>query len=142
MATRQFVRWTESAPLVNAFGAWLDKQHSRVSPKSRLGKKLACIASQRDWLLVLLHDGRVEMDSNIVENRIRPIELTAKNALFAGHDEGARARSRVTSLIETCKTNGVEPYAWLKDTREKIAAGHPNNRIDELLLWNFIPPSS
>ena len=35
--------------------------------------------------------------------------------------------------------NGVEPYAWLKDTLEKIAAGHPNSRIDELLPWNFIP---
>ena len=29
--------------------------------------------------------------------------------------------------------NGVEPYAWLKTTLEKIAAGHPNSRIDELL---------
>ena len=29
--------------------------------------------------------------------------------------------------------NGVEPYAWLKTTLEKIVAGHPNSRIDELL---------
>ena len=29
--------------------------------------------------------------------------------------------------------NGVEPYAWLKTKLEKIAAGHPNSRIDELL---------
>lgn len=38
--------------------------------------------------------------------------------------------------------NGVEPYAWLRDTLEKIAAGHPNGRIDELLPRNLIPPSS
>lgn len=38
--------------------------------------------------------------------------------------------------------NGIEPCAWLKDTQEKIAAGHPNSRIDELLPRNFIPPSS
>ena len=93
-------------------------------------------------MLALLHDGRVEMDSNFVESRIRPIKLTAKNALFAGHDESARAWSRIASLIETCTMNGVEPYAWLKETLEKITAGHPNSRIDELLLWNFIPPSS
>ena len=139
-ATRQFVRWTESAPLVNAFGVWLNEQRSLVSPKSRLGEKLSYIANQWDGLLVFLHDGRVEMDSNFVENRIRPIKLTAKNALFAGHDEGARAWGRIASLIETSKMNGVEPYAWLKDTLEKIAAGHPNSRIDELLPWNFIPP--
>ncbi|MDE0174157.1 MAG: transposase, partial [Defluviicoccus sp.] len=73
-ATRQFVRWTESAPLVNAFGVWLDEQRSRVSPRSRLGEKLTYIANQWDGLLVFLYDGRVEMDSNFVENRIRPIK--------------------------------------------------------------------
>ena len=31
------------------------------------------------------------MDSNAVENRIRPLALRRKNALFAGHDEGAAA---------------------------------------------------
>ena len=141
-ATRQFVRWTESAPLVNAFGVWLDEQRSRVSPRSRLGEKLTYIANQWDGLLVFLYDGRVEMDSNFIENRIRPIKLTAKNALFAGHDEGARSWGRVGSLIETCKMNGVEPYAWLKCTLEKIAAGHPQSRIHELLPWNFDSASS
>ena len=29
--------------------------------------------------------------------------------------------------------NGVELYAWLKTTLKKIAAGHPNSRINELL---------
>ena len=135
-ATRQFVRWTESAPLVNAFGVWLDEQ------RSRLGEKLTYIANQWDGLLVFLYDGRVEMDSNFVENRIRPIKLTAKNALFAGHDEGARSWGRIGSLIETCKMNGVEPCAWLKSTLEKIAAGHPQSRIHELLPWNFDPASS
>ena len=136
-ATRQFVRWTESAPLVNAFGVWLDEQRSRVSPRSRLGEKLTYIANRWDGLLVFLHDGRVEIDSNFVENRIRPLKLTAKNALFAGHDEGAAAWARIATMIETCKMNGVEPYAWLKSTLEKIAAGHPQSKIHELLPWNF-----
>ena len=141
-ATRQAVRWTESAPLVNRFGVWLDEQRSRVSPRSRLGEKLTYIANQWDGLLVFLYDGRAEMDSNFVENRIRPVKLTAKNALFAGHDEGATAWARIGSLIETCKMNSVQPYAWLKNTLEKIAAGHPQSRIHELLPWNFDPVSN
>ena len=56
------------------------------------------------------------------------MKLTAKNELFAGHDEGAAGWARIVSLIETCKMNGVEPYAWLKSTLEKIAAGHPQSR--------------
>ncbi len=66
----------------------------------------------------------------------------SKNALFAGHDEGAHGWGRIASLIETCKLNGVEPYAWLKSTLEKIAAGHPHSRIRELLPWNFSSASS
>ena len=38
--------------------------------------------------------------------------------------------------------NGVEPCAWLKSTLEKIAAGHPQSKIHELLPWNFDPASS
>ena len=131
------MRWTESAPLVNAFGVWREEQRSRVSPRSRLGEKLAYFANHWDGLLVFLHDGRVEMDTNFVENRIRPLKLTKKNALFAGHDEGAVSWARAATLIETCKMNGVEPYAWLRHVLERIAAGHPMSRIHELLPWNF-----
>ncbi len=135
-------RQARSAPLVLAFGDWLKQQRARVSPKSRLGEKLAYIARHWDGLQLFLADGRVEMDSNAVENLARPIALSRKNALFAGHDEGAAAWGRIASLIETAKLNQIEPYAWLKDTLEKIAAGHPNSRIDELLPGHFKPPSS
>ena len=60
----------------------------------------------------------------------------------AGHDEGAAAWGRIASLLETCKMNGVEPYAWLKSTVEKIAGDHPQSRVRELLLWNFDPASN
>ena len=79
---------------------------------------------------MFLEDGRVELDTNAVENRIRPLALTRKNALFAGHDEGASAWARIATLTETAKVNGVEPYAYLNATLEAIAAGHPASRID------------
>ncbi len=135
-------RHARSAPLVEAFGDWLKQQRARISPKSRLGEKLAYIARHWDGLRLFLADGRVEMDSNAVENLARPIALTRKNALFAGHDEGAVAWGRIASLTQTARLNGVEPYAWLKATLEAIAVGHPNDRIDDLLPWNFKPSSS
>ena len=66
-------------------------------------------------------------------------ERKSENALFAGHDEGAAAWGRIASLIGTCKMNGVEPYAWLKSTLEKITKGHPQSSIHELLPSNFEP---
>jgi len=138
---RLSARQARTAPLVAAFGDWLQEQRLRVSAKSRLGEKLAYIHRHWEGLQTFLHDGRVEIDSNGVENLIRPIALNRKNALFAGHDEGGKAWGRIASLIETAKINGVEPFAYLKATLEAIAAGHPKNRIDELLPWNFQPSS-
>ena len=135
-------RQARTAPLVEAFGVWLREQRARLSAKSRLGEKLAYIARHWDGLQMFLQDGRVEMDSNSVENLIRPVALNRKNALFAGHDEGAAAWGRIASLIETAKLNGVEPYAYLKATLEAIADGHPRSNVDELLPWNSTNSSS
>ena len=135
-------RQPRSARPVEAFGDWLNQQRARVSPWSRLGEKLAYIARHWDGLQLFLADGRVEMDSNKVENLIRPVALNRKNALFAGHDEGAAAWGQITSLIETSKPNGVNHHARLRAPLEAIAAGHPNSRLDEHLPWNFDSSSS
>lgn len=42
------------------------------------------------------------------------------------------------SLIETAKLNGVNPQAWLADVLARIGKGHPINRIEELLPWNWL----
>lgn len=42
---------------------------------------------------LFLDDGRVEIDSNVVERSIRPIALTRKNALFVCSDDGAEQQS-------------------------------------------------
>lgn len=138
---RLSARQTRTAPLVAAFGEWLQAQRRRISVKSRLGEKLAYIHNHWDGLQTFLADGRVEIDSNRVENLIRPIALNRKNALFAGHDEGGIAWGRIASLIETCKINGIEPFAYLKATLQAIANGHPQSRLDDLLPWNSKPSS-
>lgn len=120
----------------------LTLQRSRISAKSRLGEKLGYIHRHWDGLQIFLTDGRVEMDTNPVENTIRPITLNRKNAPFAGHDEGGHTWARMTSLIETCKLNAVDPYAYLRRTLTAIANRHPASRIDDLMPWAFQKPSS
>lgn len=136
-ATRQKIRNTRSRPLVAELDAFLRAQAARLSPSSKMGQAIAYLLSHWDGLTLFLDDGRVELDTNPVENQIRPLTLTRKNALFAGHDEGGRSWARIASLIATCKINGAEPYVWMKATLEAIAAGHPQSRIDELMPWAF-----
>ena len=138
---RRTVGQARSAPLVEEFGTWLREQRDRVSPRARLGEKLVYIGNHWDGLQVFLQDGRVEMDSNAVEDTIRPLALNRKNALFAGHDEGAAAWAGIASLIETAKMNGIDPHAYLKATLEAIASGHPAADIDQLLPWASTPTS-
>ncbi len=139
---RRAVRQVRSRPIVEAFRTWLEAQRARVSPKSRIGEKLGYFANHWAGLCVFLGDGRVEIDSNAVVNTIRPLALGRKNALFAGHDQGAQSWARIASLIETAKMNDVDPFAYLKATLEALAKGHPNQRIEELLHWAFSQTSS
>ena len=65
-------------------------------------------------ICVYLDDGRVEMDSNPVENLIRPLDSQQKECVYSRPNEGAQNWARLASLIGTCKLNGVEPFAYSK----------------------------
>ena len=134
---RLSVRQDRSRPLADDFFAWLTAQAARVSRKSELGKALAYMIRRQDGFRLFLDDGHVDMDSNLVENAIRSPAMTRRNALFAGHDDGARSWSRFASLIGTCRMNGVEPYAYLFDLFTKLANGHLNKDIDALMPWAY-----
>ncbi len=90
-----------------------------------------------DGLTRFLDDGRIELDTNIVERSIRPIVLNRKNALFAGHDQGAENWACIASLIETCKLHGVDPQAYFTDVLTKLVNLWPASRIDELMPWTW-----
>lgn len=132
---RRAVRQDLSRPLVDAFFSWLSAQAARVSRKSDLGVALAYMLRRQDGFRLFLEDGRVDMDSNLVENAIRSPAMNRRNALFAGHDEGGRNWARFASLIGSCKMNGVEPYAYLRDLFTRLAEGHLDKDIDALMPW-------
>jgi len=83
-------RQDRSKPLVAALGTGLEWQLARVSAKASIAEEIRYGLNHWDGLTRFLDDGRVELDTNIVERGIRPIVLNRKNALFAGHDEGPR----------------------------------------------------
>ncbi|MEP2986055.1 IS66 family transposase [Roseibium sp.] len=130
-------RLERSAPLVAELETWLIHHRARVAAKSPLGEALKYIAKYWEGLLLFLTDGRIEIDNNSVERTIRPIALNRKNALFAGHDAGAENWATIASLIETCKLNSVDPFAYLTGTLTAIVNGHRQNRVAELLPWNY-----
>jgi transposase len=137
---RQAMRQDKSRPILDALEPWLREKLALISQKSKLAEAIRYALSRWNGLTLFVEDGRVEIDSNVVERAIRPIALNRKNALFAGSDGGAENWAIVASLIETCKLNGVDPNAWMADTLTKIVSGHPNSQIDDLLPWAYPPP--
>lgn len=131
-----------SAPIVAAFRPWLEAQLSRIPRSSRLAEDIRYTLARWPGLTRFLEDGRLELDTNPVENQIRKIVLTRKNALFAGHEVGADNWALLASLIANCKMSDVDPVSYLAETLRALIDGHPKSRIDNLMPWNFQHQSS
>ncbi|MGK9235741.1 IS66 family transposase [Inquilinus limosus] len=136
---RRAVRQERSRPLLEAFEPWLHGKLSLISQKTKLADAIRYALTRWAGLCLFLEDGRIELDSNVVERSVRPLTLNRKNALFAGSDGGAEHWATIASLIETCKLISVEPYAYLADVISRIVNGHPQSRLDELLPWAYAP---
>jgi len=132
---RRDIRQAETKPLVEDLRAWLETRLIAVSEKSNIAEAIRYGFNHWDGLVRFLEDGRIEMDTNIVERTIRPIALNRKNSLFAGHDAGAANWACLASLIETAKLHGLDPQAYLADILTKLVNGWPVQKLDELLPW-------
>jgi transposase len=139
---RRQVRHERSRPIAEALLAWLHDHVGRVTAASDLAIAMRYAIRHWNGLAVFLDDGRVEMDTNVVERAIRPHTLTRKNALFAGSDGGARHWAIAMTLIQTAKLNGVDPMAWLTDVLERVVSGRTKaHELHTLLPWHWMPTS-
>jgi hypothetical protein len=136
---RRSVRQEKSRPITDPLKPWLTEKLSLISQKTKLAEAIRYALSRWQGLTRFIDDGRIEIDSNIVERSIRPIALNRKNALFAGSDGGGEHWAVIASLIEICKLNGVDPQAYLADILTRIVNGHPQALIDDLLPWAYTP---
>jgi transposase len=135
---RRAHRQQNSQPILDELEPWLRTKLGLISQKTKLAEAIRYALSRWEGLTRFLDDGRIEIDSNVVERSIRPIALNRKNALFAGSDGGGQHWAIIASLIETCKLCGVEPHAYLEDVITKIVNRHPNSKIDDLLPWAYL----
>jgi len=134
-AHRLAARHNRSKPIVDAMRLWFEAQLLLVPGRSTPAEAIRYALSRWEGLSRFLHDGRIELDTNPVERAIRPVALGRKNHLFAGSDGGGHRWAVLCSLIESCKLNDVEPYAYLHDVLTRMVDGYPINRLDELLPW-------
>jgi transposase len=138
---RLAVRQRLSRPLVDDLHLYMREQAARLSRGHDLVKAFNYILKRWASFTLFLQDGRVCLSNNAAERGLRGIALGRKSWLFCGSDRGGQRAASMYSLIVTAKMNGVDPQAWLADVLSRIAA-HPAHRLDELLPWNWTPPTS
>ena len=141
-ADRLAARREHAAPIIAALKPRRAAQLSRISQKSPLAEDIRYTLAHWAGLIRFLDDGTLELDTNPVENQIRPIALTRKNALFAGNEIGAENWAMLASLVATYKLSGVNPVDYLADTLRAILDGNPRSRIEGLMPWRHAQPSS
>jgi transposase len=129
---RAELRQREAQPKLVALHDWLIATRLSVADNSGMARALDYSLKRWPAIRRYAEDGTRPIDNNPAENVIRPIALGRKNWLFAGSERAGRRAAAIQSLLATAKLNGIEPYAWLKETIEKLPLW-PYSRIDELL---------
>lgn len=134
---RLLLRQEKSVPALQLLKQWLQEQQSHVLPKSSIGEAIFYTLKLWDRLMVYARNGELEIDNNLIENKIRPVALGRKNYLFAGsHDAAARAGA-LYSFMAMCRLHDVNPMHWLTDVLKRIN-NQSIQQLDELLPVNWV----
>lgn len=139
---RYELRQKESKPLLESFKKWLDDSLQTVLPQSPLGKAINYCQNRWTRLIQFLDDGRLDIDNNITEQKIKPIVIARKNFLFAASVAGAKALCMHFSFIQTAKMHGHDPYHYYLIILKKLPNCKTVEDYEKLLPWNMNPDGS
>ncbi len=79
-----------------------------------------------------LGDGALKLDTNLLENKIRPLALGRKNYLFCGSHQAAKVAAIIYSIIATSLQHGHDPQMVIQQIIKRVDH-HPINKIHQLI---------
>ena len=130
---RELIRRARSLPLCDQLETLiLTASANRPLPASKLGKALTYARNQWDKVKASVLDPRLDLDTNKLENKIRPLKLGLKNYLFLGSAEAGKAAALIYTLIENCKVHGIDPERYLVEVIEALRDPAAHERAAEL----------
>jgi transposase len=131
---RAVTRQQHSRMIVARIGALLRRwqQQQTFLPQSLMGKAIAYTLTLWPHLQVFLDDGRVLIDNNLVENAIRPTAIGKKNWLFIGDAEAGETSAILFTIIEACRSRGIDPWEYLRDTLTRLPS-LTNRQLEEVM---------
>jgi len=101
-------------------------------PKASLTKALRYLYNLSPHLKNYINYSDARLDNNTAERAVRPFAIGRKNWLFLGSQNGGKAASVIMSLVQTCRSLGINPREYLEDIMRKIMS-HNSQKLYELL---------
>ncbi len=135
---RAQVRVRETLPILNEIHAVLIEASLKTVAKDGLGNAITYTLKLWKGLNMFIHDGRIEIDNNNVENVIRKWVMTRKNSLFAGSEAGGEAWAIAASLMGTCALLKINPQEYLEWALNEIAQKRPRSEYWTLTPWEYL----
>jgi hypothetical protein len=136
-AERLQVRQRDSAPLVDAFFAWVDAHRGTDVHNEALRKALVYANNQRLVLREFLSNGEIPLSNNLSERALRRIVKGRVNWLSHGSDDHAQRACALSSLIATCELIGLDPELYLQEVLT-VAPSYPARAVLDLAPQNWV----
>lgn len=127
---REAVRSSQTAMVLNRLLKGIEILRARQLPGGALAGALDYVLERREGLSRFLKDGRIEIDSNLVENSIRPCAIGRKNWLFVGHPDAGDRPAVFYSLMASCRLHGINPFEYLRDVLTRLP-GVKSSQIEQ-----------
>jgi transposase len=109
------------------------------SPEPALGQACAYLLGHWAPLTAHLCHSQTRLDTNSVENAIRPSKLGQKNWLFVGHPAAGDRAAVLYSLIVSAQRCGLDPHAYLRDVLSRLPAMTTKDDLTPLLPTHWRP---
>ncbi len=129
--TRQSLRAAESVPILERLRGDIDRLLERALPKSAIGQALSYARNQWAALCRYTEDGRLSIDNNVAERRLRDQAIGRKNWLFLGSVNAGPRAAVLSTIMAGAKRHHLEPWAYIKDVVTTLSV-HPD-RVEDLL---------
>ena len=117
------MRQAEAVPILERLREELDRLSSRLLPKSALAQAVTYALNQWQALCRYTQDGRLTIDNNISERRLRDQAIGRKNWLFLGNDEAGSRAAVLCTIIAGAKRHRLEPWAYLRERDPSALCG-------------------
>ena len=119
-ACRELIRRSRTRPIADELQRLIVGARTSQLPHGLLGEALTYAINQWDKFIVCLENGRLEVDNNLAENKVRPAKLGARNWMFFGSLEAGVNNALLYTLMANCKIQGIDPEIYLTEVIKRL----------------------